>query len=115
MQQEQLAQPHRFSRTHDESKGYRTDLTETVELARWTQALPPALLENIPASLPLAVAQSYTWYRESYRADFAPAREASWFAWGTHRGTPGVVFSYQCLGAGVCLTVQAWPPEVPAQ
>jgi hypothetical protein len=28
-----------------------------------------------------------------------------------HQGVWGVVYSYQCLGEGLCLTVQAWPPE----
>jgi hypothetical protein len=104
-------QPHRLVRTHDESKGYRTNMVETLSLLRWTQPLPAELLATIPPSLPLPLAQSYTWFRESYQGEAAPAREPSWFAWGTHRGTQGVVFSYQCLGAGVCLSLQAWPPE----
>ncbi len=108
-------QKHRFFRIHDESKGYRTDLMDTAELLRWTQVLPPEVLEIIVPSLPLTVAQSYTWHRESYRSDSAQTIEPSWFAWGTHRGIQGVVFSYQCLGAGECVTLQAWPPEVPAQ
>ena len=95
-----------FERTRDEMPGYRYGITEQMELQPLA-GLPPI---RLPVSLNADQARRYTWFRETTRSSTATdAVPPAWFAWGTHRGTPTVVYSEQCLSSTLCLKLQRWP------
>lgn len=99
----------RYQRLRDEMPGYRYAVADHIVFQAWT-GLPPIAL---PASLPAGLARTYTWFRESIvntHSDDAPLPPA-WYAWGTHRGLPTVVYSEQCLSATFCLRLQRWPVQ----
>lgn len=96
-----------FTRRHDQTPGYRAGLSETVRLQAWP-GLPGLAL---PASLPLAQAHSYAWYREQVEQPSPSSLPPAWFALAEREGRLGVVYSEQCLSPSLCLRLQAWPPE----
>jgi hypothetical protein len=98
----------RYLRQHDEMPGYRFGISQQIQLEAW-QGLPPI---ELPASLPLAQAQAYQWFRETATpldGQGGAALPDAWFAWGKRGGEYSVVFSQQCLAAEFCLTLQPWP------
>jgi len=98
----------RYVRQHDEMPGYRFGITQQLQL----EALPGLPSIKLPASLPLADAQSYQWFRETATplgGQGAALLPDAWFAWGKRGGGHSVVFSQQCLAADFCLTLQPWP------
>ena len=95
-----------FQRIRDEMPGYRYGMAEQVEWA------PVSGVPAIPlvATLPMATANTYQWFRESAKATKdGVALPDAWFAWGKHRGDWAVVYSHQCLTADFCLRLQRWP------
>lgn len=96
-----------YARVHDEMPGYRDNISERLELKPWQGELPIVL----PASLTGAQAHTYRWFREATLTSSAPPLPPAWYAWGMHRGQPGVVYSEQCLSATLCLKLQRWPVQ----
>lgn len=99
--------PQSFARVRDESQGYRYGIQDQLTL----EAVAGVPAVEFPQSLPLPLAQSYRWYRESSSGDGNQALPVSWFAVGRHQGHPAVVFSFQCLAPQFCLSLQRWPLE----
>lgn len=98
----------RYVRQRDEMPGYRFAVKDQIQLSVW-QGLPPLAL---PASLPLATAQGYQWFRESalpLAGQGGVALPDAWFAWGQYRGESAIVYSEQCLAPDFCLKLQRWP------
>ena len=102
------AQPARYERRRDVMPGYRYGVLETMRM----ESLPGLPGTELLASLPLAKAQTYRWYRESAEplaGQRAKALPDAWFAWGRHRGVDTIVYSEQCLAPDFCLKLQRWP------
>lgn len=93
-----------FTRVRDEMPGYRYDISDQVTLTR--VAGVPAI--TLPPSLPLDVAKSYEWVRES-QSGAQPGLPDSWYALEKVDGRFRVAYSYQCLSKQLCLNLQRWP------
>lgn len=93
--------PQRLTRVRDETSGYRYGISEqlTVEAVAGRPAI------KLPDTLPAA---QYTWYRETVSSGDLPA---AWYAVGSYQGQQTVVYSFQCLAPGWCLSMQRWPPQ----
>lgn len=99
--------PQGVVRERDEAPGYRYGLQEQLSF----QAIAGVAPIVLPQTLPPQMAQRYRWYREAGVNASAGGLPASWFAVGPYQGKQAVVFTYQCLGPDVCLSLQRWPPE----
>jgi len=99
--------PQSVVRVRDEMPGYRFGITEPLTLAAVVGQ--PGI--DWPPHLPADATGHYNWYRESIAGPSAAALPASWYAVGNHQGTQTVVYSFQCLGPQLCLSLQRWPPE----
>ncbi len=98
-----------YQRLRDLSPGYQSNVADQVTIK------PHAGLPDIslPPTLASTTAKKLKWFSESSLGRSAPLPVA-WFAWGEHRGQPGIVYSRQCLTPQYCLQLQRWPQE-PAQ
>lgn len=96
--------PHTITRVRDEMPGYRYGITDQLTLS-WVTGVPPMAL---PASLPLDVAKSYAWVRES-QSGAQDGLPDSWYALEHIHGQYQVAYSYQCLSKKLCLNLQRWP------
>ena len=96
-----------YQRLRDEMPGYRYAIADRVELTPWV-GLPPITLS---ATLRGQPGDAYRWFRETTFSTTAASLPPAWFAWGTHRGQPTVVYSEQCLSATFCLKLQRWPAQ----
>lgn len=92
------------TRVRDEMPGYRYDIADQLTLSRVT-GVPSIVL---PSSLPLEVAKSYEWFRESSSGG-QPGLPDSWYALEKVDGKYRVAYSYQCLSKQLCLNLQRWP------
>lgn len=93
-----------ITRVRDEMPGYRYDVTDQLILTR-VAGVPSIVL---PSSLPLEVAKSYEWVRES-PSGAQPGLPDSWYALEKVDGKYRVAYSYQCLSKRLCLNLQRWP------
>ncbi|HEY8908320.1 MAG TPA: YjbF family lipoprotein [Rhodoferax sp.] len=93
-----------LTRVRDEMPGYRYDISDQVTLTRVVGV--PAIA--LPPSLPLNVAKSYEWFRES-QSGAHPDLPDSWYALEKIDGKYRVAYSYQCLSKRLCLNLQRWP------
>jgi hypothetical protein len=93
-----------FTRVRDEMPGYRYGIADQLILSR-VAGVPSVAL---PASLPLNVAKSYEWVRES-SSSAQPGLPDSWYALEKVDGKFHVAYSYQCLSKQLCLNLQRWP------
>ena len=101
------AQGASYQRSRDVFPGYRYGVSEQVTLAPLSAV--PAI--RLPAVLPMGLASSYQWFRETVTGSMQELPPA-WFAWGMHQGQATVVYSEQCLSATFCLKLLRWPlPE----
>jgi len=99
--------PQPVTRLRDEMPGYRYGVQSQLTVLA-SEGVPAI---KLPQTLPMKMARRYRWYRESSAEDGAGALPASWFAVGAYQGQQTVVFSYQCLGADLCLSLQRWPAQ----
>lgn len=101
--------PQTFRRWRDEMPGYRFSVTDQLTLQR-APDLPPLAL---PSSLPVTLAQSYSWFQESSSAsdDAVNPLPTSWFALQRSADGYHVAYSFQCLSSHYCLSLQSWPPK----
>ncbi len=104
---EVLLQGRIFSRWRDEMPGHRYAISERLQL-KPLDGLPGIPL---PSSLPREQASRYRWFSETTLTSGDSVLPASWFAWGTYRGQPAVVYSQQCLAPTFCLSLQLWPAQ----
>lgn len=93
-----------LTRVRDEMPGYRYDVADQLTLSRVT-GVPSIVL---PSSLPLEVAKSYDWFRESPLGAKSGLPD-SWYALEKVDGKYQVAYSYQCLSKQLCLNLQRWP------
>ncbi len=98
-----------YQRLRDQSPGYQSNVADEV-IVKPHAGLPDITL---PTTLATAAAKNLHWFSESSISRSAPLPLA-WFAWGSHRGQPSIVYSRQCLSPQYCLQLQRWPQE-PAQ
>jgi hypothetical protein len=98
-----------YTRLRDVTPGYHYNISEQIALQSWV-GVPPI---KLPVSLSVEQARTYLWFRETAQGSSGvnTALPPAWFAWGTHRGQPTVVYSEQCLSPTVCLTWQRWPTQ----
>ena len=95
-------------RFHDELPSYRFGVVDTVQTQAW-QALPSPRWAVPQEVLQLS---DLRWYRESAQVAGAGTSTVSWFARGSHLGSPAIVYSEQCLSATHCFRLQRLPmPE----
>lgn len=104
------SQANTFTRVRDEMPGYRYALSDQIVLASALGVSPMTL----PASLPPELAQQYTWVREAHvvASSGAPGQAGlpdSWYALEKLQDGWRVAYSYQCLSAQYCLSLQRWP------
>lgn len=104
------SQQNTFTRVRDEMPGYRYALSDQIVRAS-ALGVPPMTL---PASLPPQLAQQYAWVRESHTAASLgtlaqPSLPDSWYALEKFQQGWRVAYSYQCLSAQYCLSLQRWP------
>lgn len=93
-----------LERSRDVMPGYHFGIRETLALTR-VDAAPPGVH---PVRLPSAV----TWYVERVVAPAPSELPAAIYALTRSAGQNTLVYSRQCLSAGLCLNLQPWP--VPA-
>lgn len=96
------SEPSNYARERDVMPGYRYGLREAMTV------------RGIPA-LPRSVAgirgDSLSWFEESSRSlDAAAALPPARFAVLVSSADARVLYSEQCLSAGVCLSFETWPP-----
>lgn len=96
-----------YQRFRDEMPGHRYAISDRIELKPW-HGVPPITL---PDSLPPEQARAYGWFQETTLSTTAQPLPPAWFAWGTYRGQPAVVYSEQCLSPTFCLKLQRWPVQ----
>lgn len=99
--------PQQVTRVRDEMPGYRYGVTDQLTL----NAIEGVPQIHLPETLPLALAGSYDWYRESNTSSSVSTLPASWYAVGKYQGRATVVYAYQCLSPTFCLSLQRWPLE----
>lgn len=96
-----------YTRVRDERPGYRYSVTEQIKI----QAVSDKPNIPLPSTLPMNTAIHYEWVRESQMTSTAQAIPPSWYALVTKKNKRHLVYSYQCLSAQLCLSLQPWPVE----
>jgi hypothetical protein len=88
-----------YTRVRDETPGSRYAIKEQVSLKPTTQ---PAVAPASPVHM---------WFSETYSNLLGNTLPGSLFGLSSCGGHKAIVYSRQCLSAGLCLTLQAWPPK----
>ncbi len=96
-----------YTRVRDEMPSYRYSITEQIKMEAMSER--PAIL--LSSTFLLNTAIQYEWVRESVIASTVQALPPSWYAFVAHKNKRRLVYSYQCLSAQLCLSVQPWPVE----